>query len=722
MSYLEKLNTPQRDAVESTDGAVLVLAGAGTGKTKVLTTRIAHILNLGLARPYDILAVTFTNKAAQEMKKRVAETLGRSIEGMWLGTFHALCVRILRIHADVIGFTEQFTILDMDDQLRLIKQIMKADHIDEKITPPKMVVSVISRWKDKGLEPHKVPPSEKGVVSNIYDTYQERLKILNAMDFGDLLLFCLKIFQENPEILKHYQNKFQYILVDEYQDTNSAQYLWLRLLAMNNGNICCVGDDDQSIYGWRGAEIGNILRFDKDFPGAKTIRLEQNYRSTSHILKAASGLIAHNKDRLGKTLWTDQNGGEKVLVKGTYDSDTEARFVAEEIEALQRKNTNLSNVAVLVRASFQTREFEERFLKFGLPYRVVGGHKFYERQEIRDAVAYIRLLVQPDDALAFERIVNVPKRGIGQTTLQNLHVLAREQGTSLPRVAYMYSDAPGKGTAKEQLKTFFDHLYTWRKLLETEPHVEVVKRVLDESGYTTMWMKDKSPEAPGRLENLKELIVAIEEFEFLPAFLEHISLVMDNAKAETEDQITVMTLHAAKGLEFDHVFLPGWEDGIFPHQRALSESGTSGLEEERRLGYVGISRAKIQATICYSLYRRMYKGYQPATASRFIKELPKDSTVHIQANGREPNSGHDDSFGSYTNKRAALLKSPVWKKPEIVIDATPSKKHSYVENDRVFHQKFGYGIICGVEGDYLTIDFEHSGTKKIIYSFVKSAS
>lgn len=718
--YLAQLNPPQREAVESTEGAVLVLAGAGTGKTRVLTTRIAHILNLGLARPSDILAVTFTNKAAHEMKIRVAQTLGRSIDGMWLGTFHALCVRILRTHAETLGFSEQFTILDMDDSLRLVKQLLQAEHVDEKEKPAKMVLNLISRWKDKALEPSAVPEHERGVVWKIYNQYQERLKILNAMDFGDLLLHCLKLFREFPNVLKNYQSKFRYLLVDEYQDTNIAQYLWLRLLAMESANICCVGDDDQSIYGWRGAEIGNILRFDEDFPGAKTIRLEQNYRSTSYILQAASGLIAHNRDRLGKTLWTDQDGGEKVLIRGTYDSDAEARFVGEEIESLQRQSVPLGQIAVLVRASFQTREFEERFLKLGLPYRVIGGQKFYERQEVRDAIAYIRLLVQPDDGLAFERIINVPRRGIGQATIQNLHVMAREQGVSLPRVAYMYADSPGKGTAKANIKQFFDDLYRWRQLLTTEPHVEVVKRVLDESGYTAMWMNDKSPDAPGRLENLKELVIAITDFEYLPGFLEHISLVMDNAKTESAEQITVMTLHAAKGLEYNHVFLPGWEETIFPHQRALDDSGTAGLEEERRLGYVGISRARVKATICYSLYRKMYKGYQPAVASRFIKELPTEAIVHIQANGNEFQK-KDHDFGSYAGKRNNLLKSPVWQQKEAfpTIQQQPMR-HSYKIADRVFHQKFGYGSIVNIEGDYLEIDFDHTGLKKVVYNFVSS--
>jgi DNA helicase-2/ATP-dependent DNA helicase PcrA len=746
-SYLLGLNPPQREAVEAIDGPLLVLAGAGTGKTRVLTTRIAHILNLGLAKPYDILAVTFTNKAAQEMKARIAGTLQRSIDGMWLGTFHALCVRILRSHAEAIGFTEQFTILDTDDQTRLIKQITKAEGLDEKEFPVKMITIMISRWKDKAYEPENVPMSERGVVHKVYEVYQRQLRILNAMDFGDLLLYTLKLFKENPQVLKSYQMKFRYILVDEYQDTNSAQYLWLRLLAMGHQNICCVGDDDQSIYGWRGAEVGNILKFEADFPGAFVVKLEQNYRSTSYILEAASGLIAKNKNRLGKTLWTDQADGEKVVVQGVYDSDAEARYIGHEIEDLQRKNVELKDIAVLVRAGFQTREHEECYLKLGIPYKVIGGQKFYERQEIRDAIAYIRLLMQPDDALAFERIVNVPRRGIGQTTLQSLHVIAREQETSLPRVAFNYAESPGKGAAKDAIRKFFEDIYRWRQLLATEPHVEVVKRMLDESGYTSMWMNDKSPDSPGRLENLKELIVAIEGFEYLQGFLEHVSLVMDNASLDSRDQVTIMTLHAAKGLEYDYVFLTGWEEGIFPNQRALDDSGSAGLEEERRLGYVGISRAKIKATITHAARRRMYKGFQESYPSRFIKELPDSAVVHLRSNGRayvnpkkQYNSAFDDhslnfdaqhqsswksekaednSFLTYGPKKDYILNSPVWNKDRPA--APPSPKHSFKKDNRVFHQKFGYGTILNVEGDYLEISFDHSTIKKVIYSFVDLA-
>jgi len=701
--YLLGLNSVQRSAVEATEGPVLVLAGAGTGKTRVLTTRLAHILTTNLAYPGQILAVTFTNKAAQEMRERIAHLLGRSVEGMWLGTFHSLCVRILRSHAEWVGLQPNFTILDTDDQLRLIKQILKAENIDDRQFPPRLILSVISRWKDRGLTHDRVKRGEHDLAAKIYEQYQDRLRVLNAVDFGDLLLLCLTLFKEKPEILASYQEKFQYILVDEYQDTNVAQYLWLRLLAQGSNNLCCVGDDDQSIYGWRGAEVGNILKFEKDFPGATIIRLEQNYRSTSSILGAASGLIAHNQGRLGKTLWTDdKTEGDPVLIRGTWDSEDEARFIGDQIEDLQRSGESLGKVAVLVRAGFQTREFEERFLKLGIPYRVVGGPRFYERMEIRDSLAYLRLLVQPDDGLAFERIVNVPKRGIGNTTVQAIHVLAREQGVSLSKAARYYAEAQEKGAARVALRRFFQDMDRWRSLLDIEPHVEVAKIVLDESGYTTMWREDKSADAPGRLENLKELVRALSEFEYIPGFLEHVSLVMDNNQQAEQEVVSLMTLHAAKGLEFNTVFLAGWEEGLFPHPRSLQETGQSGLEEERRLGYVGISRARKKAIITYCLQRRMYHGWQPAIPSRFIKEIPAQYSVHITANG-----------GEVSARQVPVTKSTFLEKPLTY--------HSFQVSDRVFHQKFGYGEVMEIEGDKLEIEFDDAGSKKIIADFVTRA-
>ena len=711
--YLSNLNEAQRAAIEATDGPVLVLAGAGTGKTRVLTTRLVHILTSGFAYPGQILAVTFTNKAAQEMKERIGHLLGRSIEGMWLGTFHSLCVRILRSHAEWVGLQPNFTILDTDDQLRLIKQILKAENIDDRQHPPRLILSIISRWKDRGLTFDQVKRGEHDLAGKIYEQYQQRLQVLNAVDFGDLLLLCLTLFKQKSDVLNSYQQKFRYLLVDEYQDTNVAQYLWLRLLAQGSNNLCCVGDDDQSIYGWRGAEVGNILKFEKDFPGAQVIRLEQNYRSTSHILGAASGLIAHNQGRLGKTLWTnDKSEGEPVLIRGTWDSMDEARFIGDEIETLQRHGEALGQMAVLVRAGFQTREFEERFLKLGIPYRVVGGPRFYERMEIRDALAYLRLLVQPDDGLAFERIINVPKRGIGNTTIQAIHILAREQGISLSRAARYYAESSEKGAAKVALRKFFVDLDRWRSWLEKEPHVDVAKMVLDESGYTAMWREDKSADAPGRLENLKEFIRALEEFEYIQNFLEHVSLVMDNNQQAEREVVNLMTLHSAKGLEFNIAFLAGWEEGLFPHPRSLQDSGDSGLEEERRLGYVGISRARKKAIITYCFQRRMHQGWQAAIPSRFIKEIPLAHSVHINANGGEVSSGLSFSHSGVTSG-FKNIKSSFSERPLVL--------HSFQIGDRVFHQKFGYGEVIELDGDRLDIEFDQAGSKKIIADFVSRA-
>ncbi len=711
--YLSNLNEAQRAAIEATEGPVLVLAGAGTGKTRVLTTRLVHILNQNLAYPSQILAVTFTNKAAQEMKERIGHLLGRSIDGMWLGTFHSLCVRILRSHAEWVGLQPNFTILDTDDQLRLIKQILKAENIDDRQHPPRLILSIISRWKDRGLTFEQVKRGEHDLAGKIYEQYQGRLQVLNAVDFGDLLLLCLTLFKQKPDILSSYQQKFRYLLVDEYQDTNVAQYLWLRLLAQGSDNLCCVGDDDQSIYGWRGAEVGNILKFEKDFPGATVIRLEQNYRSTSHILGAASGLIAHNQGRLGKTLWTDDKSeGEPVLIRGTWDSMDEARFIGDEIETLQRRGESLGQMAVLVRAGFQTREFEERFLKLGIPYRVVGGPRFYERMEIRDALAYLRLLVQPDDGLAFERIINVPKRGIGNTTVQAIHILAREQGISLSRAARYYAETAEKGAARVPLRKFFLDMDRWRSLLDQEPHVEVAKIVLDESGYTAMWREDKSADAPGRLENLKELVRALQEFEYIQGFLEHVSLVMDNNQQAEREVVSLMTLHSAKGLEFNVAFLAGWEEGLFPHPRALQDSGDSALEEERRLGYVGISRARKKAVVTYCFQRRMHQGWQTAIPSRFIKEIPLAHSVHINANGGEvsaaPASFHRAPVVDFRNSKPSFLDKTI-------------TLHSFQIGDRVFHQKFGYGEVMELEGDRLDIEFDEAGSKKIIADFVSKA-
>ena len=738
-TYLNTLNPEQREAVEATEGPVLVLAGAGTGKTRVLTTRLAHIIDSGLAYPSQILAVTFTNKAAREMIERVAKLLGHPVEGMWLGTFHAMAARILRRHAEVVGLRPDFTILDADDQVRLLKQLLQGADIDEKRWPARTLSIVIQRWKDRGLSPSRVGDTEGAEFANgrgqkLYAAYQERLKTVNAVDFGDLLLHNLTLFAAQPDVLADYQRRFRYILVDEYQDTNVAQYLWLRLLAQGRSNICCVGDDDQSIYGWRGAEVGNILRFEDDFPGASVIRLERNYRSTGHILATASGLIAHNTGRLGKTLWTEDAAGEPIKLSGVWDGDAEARRVGEEIERLSRAGQRRSQMAVLVRAGFQTRAFEERFLTIGLPYRVIGGLRFYERQEIRDAIAYVRVLMQPDDDLAFERIVNLPKRGLGDTAMQAVHGLARARNTSLYRAAEALIETDELKPKPRQ--TFVDLLASfvrWRGQLGAMPHVELVERMLDESGYTEMWQKDKSPQAPGRLENLKELVAALEEFETLGAFLEHVSLVMDREEGAASDMVNVMTLHSAKGLEFETVFLPGWEEGLFPHQLALYEKGAAGLEEERRLAYVGLTRARKRAHILFAANRRVYNQWTSAIPSRFIDELPPD---HVEAENEltargQARAAADEDHGAFGWRADRQIGPETAERfgrsraPQLSVQARPVRvapeAGAFTVGARVFHQKFGYGRVRTVDGNKLEIAFDKAGTKKVIDSFVVAA-
>ena len=629
VEYLDALNAEQRDAVESLDGPLLVLAGAGTGKTRVLTTRIGHILSQGRAHPSQILAVTFTNRAAREMKTRVSNLIGGAVEGMpWLGTFHAIGVKIIRRHAELVDLKPSFTVLDTDDQIRLIKQLLAAENIDEKRWPARMLAAMIDGWKNRGLVPKRVPDGESfsfadGKARDLYALYQQRLKELNAADFGDLLLENLRLFQEHPDVLGKYQQRFRYMLVDEYQDSNVAQYLWLRLLAQGSSNICCVGDDDQSIYGWRGAEVDNILRFEKDFPGAKVIRLERNYRSTGHILGAASGLIAHNEGRLGKTLHTDDDDGDKVEVEGCWDDEEEARVIGEDIEQLQRQDQSLNEIAVLVRASFQMRAFEDRFITLGLDYRVIGGPRFYERQEIRDATAYLEVTLNPANDLKFERIVNTPRRGLGEATLKSLHELARGRGIPLVQAARLIVETEElKPRARKSLQDLIAAFDRWRSLVDTMRHTELAELILDESGYTAMWQADRSPQAQSKLENLKELIRFMDEFDTLAGFMEHVSLVMDASTDEGTERVSLMTLHSAKGLEFETVFLPGWDEGLLPHQRSLDETGRSGLEEERRLAHVGLTRARKRAKITFAQNRRTYGQWQTAVPSRFIDELP----------------------------------------------------------------------------------------------------
>jgi len=712
-SLLASLNPEQREAVEATQGPLLVLAGAGTGKTRVLTTRIAHIVLSKLAWPSEILAVTFTNKAAREMAERVNKLTGAS-QSLWQGTFHSIGAKIIRRHAERLGLTSSFTILDADDQLRLIKTILAEQNIDEKSAPAKMFLAVIQSWKDQGLTPEKVNAPDNAQALGVYRAYQDRLRSLNATDFGDLILHMITLFTAHQDILEEYAKRFKYILVDEYQDTNVAQYLWLRLLASYHKNICCVGDDDQSIYSWRGAEVGNILRFERDYPDAKIVRLECNYRSTPHILAAASAVIANNKGRLGKTLWTPVKEGEKIRLKSLWDEGEEARFVGEEVETLQHRGASLKDMAILVRAGFQTRAFEERFLTLGIHYRVIGGLRFYERAEIRDAVAYLRILAVPQDDLAFERIINTPKRGIGQATMQQLHTTARALNTSLYNATtHLLKSGEIKGKLGASLDKFMSGCARWRSQLEVLSLGEVVELVLDESGYRQMWAQEKSPEAAGRLENLKELSRAMGEFESLQAFLEHVSLVTEAANNDNAtDMVSLMTLHAAKGLEFDSVFLPGWEEGVFPHQRAIDESGMKGLEEERRLAYVGITRARKNLYISHAANRRIYNQWQSSIPSRFIGEIPAENVEKLSGG---IHTAPKISGANWKDEVAAIL-SNVSKKRE-----KPAKEAKFAVGKRIFHQKFGYGKIQSVSGKNLEIQFDKAGTKKVMADYVELA-
>jgi DNA helicase-2/ATP-dependent DNA helicase PcrA len=823
--YLDDLNPAQRAAVETLDGPVLMLAGAGTGKTKALTARIVHLLTTARARPNEILAVTFTNKAARELKERVGRMLGETVEGMpWMGTFHAISVKILRRHAELAGLKSNFTILDTDDQLRVLKQLISAANIDEKRWPTRLLAGLIDGWKNRALTPARVPSVEAEAYNyrgtELYAQYQDRLRSLNAVDFGDLLLHVVTIFQAHPDVLAQYQRWFRYILVDEYQDTNVAQYLWLRLLAQAHHNICCVGDDDQSIYGWRGAEVGNILRFEADFPGAKVIRLEQNYRSTAHILAAASGIIAANQGRLGKTLWTEVEEGDQVRLIGHWDGEEEARWIGEEIEGLksgshhlakgrlnlrsmlthaeltrlaevglgratrrefvrhafetrmaytnprvaklvkrlleQDANSNsmyqrvldspldrfsLNEITILVRASHQMRAFEDRFLTIGLPYRVIGGPRFYERLEVRDAMAYFRLAVSPEDDLAFERVVNTPKRGLGDKAQQSVQMLARANGLSLLEGARMLLAGGGlAGKGAGQLRAFVQGIDRWHAATRQagQSHIELAEQILDESGYTGMWQQDKTPEAPGRLENLKELVKALEQFENLQGFLEHVALIMDNSTEDAAEKVSIMTLHAAKGLEFPVVFLPGWEDGLFPSQRSMDESGRKGLEEERRLAYVGITRAEELATVSFAANRRVYGQWQSALPSRFIDELPPAHVEVLTPPGLYGGGYGAAGMASTIETRAMkadVYNSPGWKRMQeraasrpvsqpretrdMVINATALS--SFAMGDRAFHDKFGYGTVVGIEGDKLDIAFDKAGIKKIVARFLRGA-
>nr|WP_275298332.1 UvrD-helicase domain-containing protein [Sphingomonas beigongshangi] len=743
------MNPPQREAVLTTEGPVLMLAGAGTGKTAALTARLAHLLWTRKAWPSEILAVTFTNKAAREMRERVGRLVGEAVEGMpWLGTFHAIGAKMLRRHAELVGLQSNFTILDTDDQLRLLKQLIVAADLDEKRFPARSLAGLIDDWKNKGLVPADIDAGESERYANgrggeLYAQYQDRLRALNACDFGDLLLHMLTILKAHPDVLRLYQERFRYIMVDEYQDTNVVQYLWLRLLAQARRNIACVGDDDQSIYSWRGAQVENILRFERDFPGATVIKLEQNYRSTPHILGAASGVIANNGGRLGKTLWTELDVGEKVRVIGVWDGPEEARRVGDEIEAARRGGTSLDRIAILVRAQHQTREFEDRFIAIGLPYRIVGGFRFYERAEIRDALAYLRVVNQPSDDLAFERIVNVPKRGLGDKALAKIHQLARLEGLPLTIASARILDTDElTPQARRALGNLVGDIARWRDMARELPHAELARQLLDESGYTAMWQAEKSVEAAGRLENLSELVRAMEEYESLGAFLEHVSLVMDNEGGAQDPQVTIMTIHAAKGLEFDTVFLAGWEEGLFPSQRSLDEGGTKSLEEERRLAYVAITRARRLAVILHAANRRIYGQWTSSIPSRFVGELPPehvDSETTMSGGESLWRANWSERADPFADVARGTGRGPGWQRaagsgsgfttqPTRIVESRTSavslgsKGRSDLSTGmRVFHQKFGYGAIAEIEGNKLEIDFESAGRKRVMDSFVTIA-
>ncbi|PKB24950.1 Rep family ATP-dependent DNA helicase [Novosphingobium kunmingense] len=749
---LQGLNPPQREAVLALDGPVLMLAGAGTGKTAALTTRLAHIVRSRRAWPSEILCVTFTNKAAREMKERVGQLVGPAVEGMpWLGTFHSIAAKLLRRHAELVGLQSNYTIIDTDDQLRVLKQLIQAEGLDEKRWPARQLAQCIDRWKNRGLNPQDLDAGESEAYANgqgqkFYRLYQDRLKALNACDFGDLLLHMLNVLRTNREVLEQYQQRFKYIMVDEYQDTNQVQYLWLRLLAQGHKNICVVGDDDQSIYSWRGAEVANILRFEKDFPGAKVIRLEQNYRSTPDILAAASGLIGANSERLGKTLWTQRNGGDKVRVIGVWDGPEEARRIGEEAERLEREGASLAQVAILVRAQFQTREFEDRFIAIGLPYKIVGGFRFYERAEIRDALAYLRLITQPSDDLAFERIYNTPKRGLGDKTLEKIHRHARARAVPLSLAAFEITETDElPARARNTLYALMRDVGRWREAAKTLSPAELARTVLEESGYTTALQNEKSAESAGRLENLAELARAMEEYETLGDFLEHVSLVMDNDANDSAEKLTIMTIHAAKGLEFDNVFLPGWEEGVFPSQRALDEGGLSALEEERRLAYVAITRARRRCTIVHAANRRIYGQWTSSIPSRFIAELPaahvdQETTLSGGASlWRAQWSEASDPFADVARNQPSRIvtRGPGWQRaaardydpaPRRIAESTRSAasfaakpRGDIALGARVFHEKFGYGTVTSQEGNKLEIEFETAGAKRVIDSFVKPA-
>ncbi len=744
---LSNLNSPQLEAVQHTDGPVLVLAGAGTGKTKVLTSRIIHIVNSHLASPLQILAVTFTNKAAAEMKKRIGEVIGDQVNNLWVGTFHSIAARILRRHPEAVGLRNDFTIIDDDDQTRLLKQILNDLNIDVKQFPPKTYLNKISRMKDKNVGPGSLESAAFDVslpkLKDVYETYQYRLRSMNAADFGDLLMHNLTLFTTQPDVLAYYQDKFRYILVDEYQDTNNGQYQWLLKLAAIHKNICCVGDDDQSIYSWRGANIANILRFEKDFADSKVIRLEQNYRSTSRILKAADSVISHNKERHGKTLWTQAGQGEKIKVLSFADDRMEASSTAQMIRiAIAANKYKASGMAVLVRAGYQTRAFEEAFIHNSLPYKVIGGMKFYERMEVRDSIAYLRICANLDDDLALSRIINVPKRGAGDAAISAIYERSKlEKISFFAAIKKSLEENVLKGKARDALKSLVEIIEKTHEKVGTATLADLAKSLLNDVGYIPMWKLESTLESQGRLENIEEFINSLGDFSSMVEFLEYVSLIEARDDKNLTDAVTVMTVHAAKGLEFDLVFVPGLEDGLFPSARSVEER--NGVEEERRLMYVAITRAKKELILSYAKSRYVFGDYQMQAPSRFIKELP-ESEVEFEELSHGNNRGFSGGFsggGSYQNQKFQSGKSSnenSWTpRNEIktsVLDAvyknvskaatssaaTPNHQDG-ISGRRVFHQKFGYGKVLSADGNKLEIFFEKTGVKTVMKDFVSAA-
>ena len=743
--WLEDLNPEQNQAVTSTEGPLLVLSGAGTGKTKVLTCRLAYILSTMKANPWNCLVVTFTNRAAREMKNRAENLIGNLVDSVWMGTFHGIAAKILRRHAEIVGLKNNFTILGEDDQKRLIKQILEANGIDDKKYPPQAVLDKIQLWKDKGLTVEKIEQDfRSNVLTEIYKQYQTRLLELNCVDFGDLLLYTLNILMSNVEILNSYQERFKYIMVDEYQDTNVTQYLFLRLICQKYRNLCCVGDDDQSIYSWRGAEIENILRFEKDFCDAKIIRLERNYRSTANILAAASALIRHNQNRLGKNLKVAENSpanqiyNDKIKIISTYSGAEEASYVAYEIKKLHQQNLDYNQIAVLVRTAAQTREFEEKFIAEAIPYQVIGGPKFYERAEIRDALAYLRVCQQFTDDLALERIINKPARGIGAKTMEKFLFIAHSEHISLfSAIEKCINEGFITGKTKTNAANLINNFHQWHKLIDIIPSEELAEQILEDSGYKEMLKTDKSAEAQGRLENLQELVNVMSDHEQYPTlndFLEHVSLVMESDSNIDTNKVMLMTLHSAKGLEFDTVFLPGWEEGLFPHQRVLDEGGGNTLEEERRLAYVALTRAKSKLYILTALNRRIYGQWQNNIPSRFINELPPDNiqicnqtsvfmnntyTNHFQNSNNFYNPSEENNIIHDSDRFSYVRDDFGWN--NTFVQKFHNQPLGFKIGSRVFHETFGYGKILKIEGNKLEIWFDQAGHKKLMKDYVKKA-